>query len=76
VKYEQWNNPGHFGMTAFGVADYETTIAAPINTNTQVIFTSNDIQTDLYLSSLFQTSFAAGRALRRRRWTGMVPQNT
>ena len=76
MKYEQWYNPANPGMTACGMADYETTIAAPINTHTQMIFTSDGIKTDLYLKGVFQTSFPAGRALRRRRWTGMVPQNT
>jgi hypothetical protein len=41
-----------------------------------MIFTSDGIKTGLYLKGVFQTSFPAGRALRRRRWTGMVPQNT
>lgn len=63
LKYEQYNDTGNLGMTAFGVADYETTIAAPISTNTQVVFTSDGIKTDLYLNGVFQTSFAAALAL-------------
>lgn len=52
------------------------TPCAPHNTHTQMIFTSDGIKTGLYLKGVFQTSFPAGRALRRRRWTSMVPQTT
>lgn len=56
LKYEQYNKLGTFGATAFGVADYTTTIAAPSGVNTQVVFQFDGTKTDLYVNGAFKTT--------------------
>jgi hypothetical protein len=64
LKYEQWENTGFFGATAFGVADYTSTVPVQDNADLHAVFTSNGTTTDLYLNgSLAYTFDTLGLAL-------------
>lgn len=64
LKYEQWENTGFFGATAFGVADYTSTVPVQDNTTLHAVFTSNGTTTDFYLNgSLAYTFDSLGLAL-------------
>ena len=64
LKYEQWNNTGFFGATAFGVADYTSTVPVQDNVTLHAVFTSNGVTTDFYLNgSLAYTFDSLGLAL-------------
>ena len=65
LKYEQWNNTGFFGATAFGVADFTSTVPVQDNTTLHAVFTSNGTTTtDFYLNgSLAYTFDSLGLAL-------------
>lgn len=57
LKYEQWNNTGFFGATAFGVADFTSTVPVQDNTPLHAVFTSNGTTTDFYLNGAFAYTF-------------------
>jgi MYXO-CTERM domain-containing protein len=64
LKYEQWNDTGFFGATAFGVADYTSTIPVQDNVTLHAVFTSSGATTDFYLNgSLAYTFDSLGLAL-------------
>lgn len=64
LKYEQWNDTGFFGATAFGVADYTSTVPVQDNVTLHAVFTSNGATTDFYLNgSLAYTFDSMGLAL-------------
>ena len=54
LKFDQWQNSGFLGLTAFGVADHLTTVPSPYNTLTQIVWASNDLGTDLYINGEWQ----------------------
>ncbi|MES2708864.1 MAG: LamG-like jellyroll fold domain-containing protein [Verrucomicrobiota bacterium] len=56
LKFEQWNKTGFFGATAFGVADYTSTVSAPSGVDTQAVFTYDGTKTDLYLNGVFKAT--------------------
>src|SRR5690606_548635 len=41
LKFEQWDNTGVFGVTAFGVMDYVSSVPSRSNTLVHAVFTSN-----------------------------------
>jgi hypothetical protein len=58
LKYEQWNNTGFFGATAFGVADYTSTVPVQDNVTLHAVFTSNGTTTtDFYLNGALVYTF-------------------
>ncbi|HEX2750014.1 MAG TPA: LamG-like jellyroll fold domain-containing protein [Verrucomicrobiales bacterium] len=63
LKYEQWMDTGMIGMTDFGVADYTSTVAAPDNVDTHIVFTSDGTDTTLYVNGVSQYTFT-GAALK------------
>lgn len=64
LKYEQWNDTGFFGATAFGVADYTSTVPVQDNVTLHAVFTSNGTTTDFYLNGAYAYTFdAMGLAL-------------
>lgn len=50
LKAEQFNNTGLMGMTDFGVADYNSTFTAITNADTHVVYTSNGVDTLMYVN--------------------------
>jgi len=64
LKFEQWENTGLFGATAFGVADYTSTVPVQNNVDLHAVFTSDGTTTDFYLNgSLVYTFDSLGLAL-------------
>jgi len=59
LKYEQWQNSGTYGVTLFGVADYNSGIATAPGENTHLVFVSEGGETDLYVNGVYQTSLPA-----------------
>jgi hypothetical protein len=57
LKYEQWQDTGFFGATAFGVADYTSTVPVQNNTNLHAVFTSDGATTTLYLNGASAYTF-------------------
>jgi hypothetical protein len=57
LKYEQWQDTGFFGATAFGVADYTSTVPVQNNTDLHAVFTSNGTTTTLYLNGASAYTF-------------------
>jgi hypothetical protein len=58
LKFEQWSNTGVFGVTAYGIADYNSTIAPPLNATTEVAFVSNGSSTDMYVAGAYSYTFS------------------
>jgi len=58
LKYEQWQDTGLFGATAFGVADYTSTVPVQDNVDLHAVFTSNGTTTEFYLNGALAYTFA------------------
>lgn len=58
LKANQWNNTGMYGMTDFGVADYTSTIPALVNQDVHAVYTSDGVDTKLYLNGSLAYTFA------------------
>lgn len=56
LKFEQWNMTGFIAMTAFGVEDYFTAVAAPSGLDSQIVFVFDGTKTSLYVNGAFQTT--------------------
>jgi hypothetical protein len=65
LKYEQWNNTGNYGATAFGVADYDYGVANAPGQYTHLVFVSSKTanKTDLYVNGVLAGSVAAAMPL-------------
>jgi hypothetical protein len=50
LKWEQWNNTLNYGVTAFGVLDYDSGVANTPNVDTHVAFVNNATNTLLYVN--------------------------
>jgi len=59
IKYEQWNNSGTYGITLFGIADYDSGMATAPGADTHLVFVSDAGETDLYVNGVYQTSLPA-----------------
>jgi len=57
LKFEQWQDTGLFGATAFGVADYTSTVPVQNNVDLHAVFTSDGATTALYVNGAFVYSF-------------------
>ena len=57
LKAEQWNNTGLYGMTDFGVADYNSTTTSIINLDTHLVYTSDGVDTQMYLNGSLAYTF-------------------
>ena len=58
LKADQWNATGFFGMTDFGVADYTSSAAMIRNADTRVVYSSNGVDTLLYVNGAQVFTFA------------------
>ncbi len=69
LKYEQWNNTGTYGATAFGVADYDYGVATNPGVPTHLVFVASQAAgtTALYVNGVYQASVDAAILL-----SGMV----
>ncbi|NLZ05545.1 MAG: LamG domain-containing protein [Phycisphaerae bacterium] len=65
LKYEQWNNTGTYGATAFGVADYDFGVATNPGLFTHLVFVASAEAgtTDLYVNGAYKGSVAAAITL-------------
>lgn len=50
LKFEQYNNTGNLGFTAFGVADWNSGVAYTTGTDIQIVFTSDGSNTRIYVN--------------------------
>ena len=50
LKFEQWQDTGTYGATAFGVADYDSGIAHILNQDHQVVFVNDGTDTAIYIN--------------------------
>ncbi|SHK09025.1 PEP-CTERM protein-sorting domain-containing protein [Rubritalea squalenifaciens DSM 18772] len=51
LKFEQYNNTGNLGLSAFGVADWNSGVAAPTGVDTHIVFSTDGVTgTNLYLN--------------------------
>jgi len=58
LRFEQWNNSGTMGLTVYGTADYATSVAPPLLTDTHIVYASDGTDTDLYVDGVWQHTFA------------------
>jgi hypothetical protein len=52
LKTDQWQNSGVYGITDFGIADHYSTITNLQNLDVHVVYTSNGVDTSLYLNGV------------------------
>ncbi len=57
LKFEQWNDTGSLGITAYGIADFNSFVPAPDSVDCHVVFSSNGTDTSLYLNGTLQYTF-------------------
>lgn len=57
LKFEQYNNAGHIGITNFGVADNDSDVPCPLNKDTQIVFTCDETDTQVYVNGTLQYTF-------------------
>ena len=50
IKFEQWNDTGNFGLTDFGVADYNSGVPYITGTDVHVVMAYDGFDTFLYLN--------------------------
>jgi hypothetical protein len=60
LKFDQYPNTGVYGMTNFGVIDYNSTIPTDFGREVHIAFTSDGISTDLYTDGIFRFNFPTG----------------
>ena len=58
LKFDQWNNTGTYGATAFGVADYTSGVAHAVNTDAHAVFVADGTNIDLYVNGAFAETMA------------------
>ncbi len=49
LKFEQWQDSGTYGATAFGVADYDSGIPHILNQDHQIVFVNDGTDTAIYV---------------------------
>ncbi|HWB06830.1 MAG TPA: LamG-like jellyroll fold domain-containing protein [Verrucomicrobiales bacterium] len=57
LKVNQWNNTGMYGVTDFGVVDVVSPIPFLQNQNVHIVFTSNGVDTLMYLNGSLSHTF-------------------
>jgi hypothetical protein len=50
LKFEQWQETNFMGMTNFGVVDLISDVAPTLFTDTHIVFTSDNVDTSLYVN--------------------------
>ena len=58
LKFEQYSNTGHIGVTNFGVSDNDSDMPCPLNEDTQIVFTCDETDTLLYVNGVLKHTFA------------------
>ena len=62
LKFEQWNNTGEFGVTAFGVADHYYGVPYILGEDVHVVFVASGGTTELYVNGEWAGSVGAAIA--------------
>ncbi|MDB6070632.1 MAG: hypothetical protein JWL81_1803 [Verrucomicrobiales bacterium] len=57
LKFEQSPNTGVLGLTKFGIADHNAAVSAPLNQDTHLVFTSDGVDTQLYVDGVLSHTF-------------------
>ncbi len=57
LKFEQWSDTTHLGLTGYGVADYDSQISAPFYQLSQIVYVSDGTKTDLYVNGIYSYTF-------------------
>jgi hypothetical protein len=60
LKFDQCCNTGLYGMTNFGVIDYNSTQATDFGRDVHIVFTSDGATTNLYTDGIFRFNFPTG----------------
>jgi len=58
LKFDQWENSGTYGATAFGVADYTSTVPHIVGADAHVVFVADGTDLQLYLNGEFAETIA------------------
>lgn len=58
LKLDQWPNSGTFGATAFGVADYTSSVSHVIGADTHVVFVADGTDLGIYVNGEFAETMA------------------
>lgn len=57
LKFEQHNNTGSMGLTAYGVSDYNSGVPPPLLSLSQIAYVSDGSKTDLFVNGELQYTF-------------------
>ena len=60
LKFDQCCNTGVYGMTNFGVIDYNSSTPTDFGRDVHIVFTSDGTTTDMYTDGVFRISYATG----------------
>ncbi len=60
LKFDQCCNTGLYGMTNFGVIDYNSTTPTDFGRDVHIAFTSDGSSTNMYTDGIFRFSFPTG----------------
>lgn len=63
LKWEQWQDTGNYGATAFGVADFDSAVANSPGVDTHLVFVNNGTDTLLYVNGGFATTMVGATPL-------------
>lgn len=58
LKYDQWQNSGTYGVTAFGVADYTSTTPHTVGDVAHVVFVADGTDMGIYVNGEFAETLA------------------
>ena len=60
LKFDQCCNTGVYGMTNFGVIDYNSSTPTDFGREVHIVFTSDGFSTDMYTDGVFRFSYPTG----------------
>ncbi len=60
LKFDQCCNTGVYGMTNFGVIDYNSSTPTDFGREVHIVFTSDGISTDMYTDGVFRFNYPTG----------------
>ena len=58
LKFDQWQNSGTYGATAFGVADYTSEVAHTVGEDTHVVFVADGDVLDIFVNGEYQDTLS------------------
>ena len=60
LKFDQCCNTGLYGMTNFGVIDYNSTTPTNFGRDVHIVFTSNGSTTDMFTDGIYRDTYPTG----------------